>query len=85
MRKSFSTLLFFLAISLFVFGENKPPKLVVGIVVDQMRADYLAKFWDNFGEGGFSNTFDVSQLSAGVYFVEVKVDDKSATKKFIKI
>ena len=32
-----------------------------------------------------TNTFDVSQLSAGVYFVEVKVDDKSATKKFIKI
>ncbi len=30
-----------------------PPKLVVGIVVDQMRADYLYRYWDNFGEGGF--------------------------------
>ncbi|MCC6577712.1 MAG: alkaline phosphatase family protein [Flavobacteriales bacterium] len=30
-----------------------PPKLVVGIVVDQMRADHLLRFWDNFGEGGF--------------------------------
>ncbi len=31
----------------------KQPKLVVGIVVDQMRYDYLARFWSNFGEGGF--------------------------------
>ena len=30
-----------------------PPKLVVGVVVDQMRADYIYRFWDNFGEGGF--------------------------------
>lgn len=29
------------------------PKLVVGIVVDQMRWDYLYRFRDRFGEGGF--------------------------------
>ena len=29
------------------------PKLVVGIVVDQMRYDYLTRFWGQFGEGGF--------------------------------
>jgi len=29
------------------------PKLVVGIVVDQMRPDYLTRFYDRFGEGGF--------------------------------
>lgn len=29
------------------------PKLVVGIVVDQMRYDYLTRFWDQYGEGGF--------------------------------
>ena len=29
------------------------PKLVVGIVVDQMRYDYLNKFWDKYEEGGF--------------------------------
>ncbi|BDW91825.1 alkaline phosphatase family protein [Flagellimonas marinaquae] len=39
--------------------EEKPkviaqsPKLVVGIVVDQMRYDYLTRFWDQYGEGGF--------------------------------
>ncbi len=30
-----------------------PPKLVVGIVVDQMRVDYLYRYWGNFGDGGF--------------------------------
>ena len=29
------------------------PKLVVGIVVDQMRYDYLTRFYSHFGEGGF--------------------------------
>ena len=30
-----------------------PPKLVVGITVDQMRMDYLYRFGSRFGEGGF--------------------------------
>ncbi len=29
------------------------PKLVVGIVVDQMRYDYLTRFYNHYGEGGF--------------------------------
>ncbi|MDA9089942.1 alkaline phosphatase family protein [Maribacter arcticus] len=29
------------------------PKLVVGIVVDQMRYDYLTRFYDHFGKDGF--------------------------------
>src|SRR5690625_2241376 len=29
------------------------PKLVVGIVVDQMRYDYLNRFWDKYSEDGF--------------------------------
>src|SRR5699024_2860489 len=29
------------------------PKLVVGIVVDQMRYDYLTRFWNRYGEDGF--------------------------------
>jgi len=28
------------------------PKLVVGIVVDQMRYDFLYRYWDKYGEGG---------------------------------
>ena len=29
------------------------PKLVVGIVVDQMRYDYIYRYWDKFDSGGF--------------------------------
>lgn len=29
------------------------PKLVVGVVVDQMRYDYITRFYNKFGEGGF--------------------------------
>ncbi len=29
------------------------PKLVVGIVVDQMRYEYLTRFYNKYGEGGF--------------------------------
>ena len=46
---------------------HSQPKLVVGIVVDQMRNDYIEKYWSKFGERGvkrllndgynFKNTF----------------------------
>ncbi|WP_179345394.1 alkaline phosphatase PafA [Winogradskyella ursingii] len=36
-----------------VNGVTGKPKLVVGIVVDQMRYDYLTRFNSKFGEGGF--------------------------------
>lgn len=38
-----------------VSAQPKPnaPKLIVNIVVDQMRQDYLYRFWDLYGEDGF--------------------------------
>jgi predicted AlkP superfamily pyrophosphatase or phosphodiesterase len=33
--------------------ENIKPRLVVGIVVDQMRYDYLAKYYNKFSQNGF--------------------------------
>jgi len=32
---------------------DERPKLVVGIVVDQMRYDYLTRFYSKYGKGGF--------------------------------
>lgn len=46
-----SVLLF--AITAFASGRQERPKLVVGIVVDQMRWDYLYRYYDRFGEDGF--------------------------------
>ena len=33
--------------------STKKPKLVVGIIVDQMRQEYLYRFADRYVEGGF--------------------------------
>ena len=54
---------FFLIVSCFFLvhnGWSQPngnpvvrPKLVVGIVVDQMRWDYLYRYYSKYGEGGF--------------------------------
>jgi len=50
--------IFFLLIPLFgqaqyPFQEMKRPKLVVGIVVDQMRPDYLYRYYNQYGQNGF--------------------------------
>ncbi len=34
-------------------GQLSRPKLVIGIVVDQMRWDYLYRYYHRYGEGGF--------------------------------
>ncbi len=36
-----------------ILADSKP-KLVVGIIVDQMRYDYLTRFADKYGQGGFN-------------------------------
>lgn len=38
--------------------ENSAPKLVIGIVVDQMRYDYLLRFKDRFEKDGFNRLLD---------------------------
>lgn len=39
---------------IFAKSQEVKPKLVIGIVVDQMRYDYLQKFKNDYGEGGFN-------------------------------
>jgi predicted AlkP superfamily pyrophosphatase or phosphodiesterase len=39
------------------------PKLVVGIIVDQMRNDYISRYWDRFSQGGFKRL-----VTEGYYF-----------------
>ncbi len=38
--------------------NNNAPKLVVGIVVDQMRYDYTTRFYNNFGNNGLKRLLD---------------------------
>lgn len=67
MKKSTLLLVSFLLLTALVLGQRRKknntvvqpvqmettPKLVVGIVVDQMRYDYLTRFWNHYGQGGF--------------------------------
>jgi predicted AlkP superfamily pyrophosphatase or phosphodiesterase len=57
MAKKFFILIAFVFTSDFLFAQqikkDQKPKLVVGIVVDQMRWDYLYRYYDRYGEGGF--------------------------------
>lgn len=62
MKMKFAVTLFFLcAANSIVFAQKKNdlnngidrPKLVVGIVVDQMRWDYLYRYYNKYSEGGF--------------------------------
>ncbi len=34
-------------------SNSLSPKLVIGIVIDQMRYDYIYKYWSKYGNGGF--------------------------------
>ncbi|MBK8808796.1 MAG: alkaline phosphatase family protein, partial [Bacteroidales bacterium] len=51
--------LIFLLLPFYLFSQRvnkippQKPKLVVGIVIEQMRYDYLYKYWDKLGPNGF--------------------------------
>lgn len=45
-----------------------PPRLVVGVVVDQMRADYIARYWDLFGDDGLKRLVNEGAYLRDAYF-----------------
>src|SRR5580658_7042010 len=61
----------FLWTSPAAFGSayDAHPKLVVVIVIDQFRGDYLERYHDQFGEGGFRVFLD-----RGAYFTDCNYD-----------
>lgn len=70
------------------------PKLVVGIVVDQMRYDYLTRFWGHYGDGGFkrlvnegfnckNNHFNYAPTSTGPGHASVYTGTTPATHGII--
>ncbi len=54
MKMRLNFYLFFFLLSFQLFAQEVPrPKLVVGLVVDQMRWDYLYRYYDRYSNGGF--------------------------------
>jgi predicted AlkP superfamily pyrophosphatase or phosphodiesterase len=70
-RVGLSTLLLPLIFVLSALGSayNARPKLIVVIVIDQFRGDYLERYRDQFGEGGFRLFLD-----HGAYFSNCNYD-----------
>jgi predicted AlkP superfamily pyrophosphatase or phosphodiesterase len=66
---SLSTLFAGLSISASASAYNGHPKLVVVIVIDQFRGDYLERYRDQFGDGGFRLFLD-----RGAYFTDCNYD-----------
>src|SRR5712664_4058170 len=53
----------------FASAYNARPKLVVVIVIDQFRGDYLERYREQFGDGGFRIFLD-----RGAYFTDCNYD-----------
>lgn len=52
----------------FITLGQKTPKLIVGIVIDQMRFDYLQKFGPNFSNNGFNRIMKKGTNCTNVYY-----------------
>lgn len=58
---------------------NEAPKVVVNIVVDQLRTDYLEKYSRLYGEGGFKKLLSEGRVYTNGYFSHANPDRSSAT------
>lgn len=56
----FGLIIFFSLQTAFSSKKNsdEKPKLIVGIVVEQMRYDYIFRYWDKFSDNGFKKLID---------------------------
>jgi predicted AlkP superfamily pyrophosphatase or phosphodiesterase len=48
--------------------NQNPPKLIVGIVVDQMRYDYLSRFYKRYSDGGFKRLMNDGYQLTNAHF-----------------
>ena len=74
MFKKFLTLIFGLSISYFVLAQGhttisaNTPRLVVGIVIEDFNPDYIERYWDKFGEGGFQRLYRAGFICADHHY-----------------
>ncbi|MEX2336442.1 MAG: alkaline phosphatase PafA [Fulvivirga sp.] len=57
-----------LSIAVCSFGQEKKPRLIVGIVVDQMRQEYLYRFQERFGDDGFKKLINDGFMFKNAHF-----------------
>lgn len=65
-----------LMLSIHLYGQVEPsktnlqrrPKLTIGIVVDQMRIDYLYRYWNHYSKAGFKRLINEGLLCSNVHY-----------------
>ena len=82
-------IIFFLFLLFFPegFSQLQPPpakpKLIIGIVIDQVHPDYLSRYYNNFGEKGFrlfiDNGYTFSNASYNYAFSQKATDHATIT------
>lgn len=59
-------------------GAGVPPRLVVNIVIDQLRADYMEAYMQHYGEGGFRRLVGEGRVYEQVEYPFASPDRSSA-------
>lgn len=67
-RKTLTGIFIFLIALLASAQTSSTPKLFIGIVVDQMREDFLFRFYDQYGEDGFKRLLREGAVCRNVHF-----------------
>ena len=73
------TLLFITLLGASAMHAGEVPKVVVSIVVDQLRSDCLEKYTHLYGEGGFKKLMSEGRVYTNAYFSHSTPDRSSAT------
>lgn len=47
-------------------GAHRQPKLVVGLIVENMRPDYIQRYWDKFGNDGFRKLYTQGAVHSNI-------------------
>ena len=77
MRKIITSLIAILVVT-NLEAQQRTPKLVVCITVDQLRGDYIEYFYNTFGERGFKRLMNEGLVYNNIKFEFTDVDQASA-------
>jgi len=74
MFKQFLTLITVCSLPFFVFAQGhttisaNTPRMVIGIVIEDFNPDYIERYWDKFGEGGFQRLYSRGFICANHHY-----------------
>lgn len=73
-RTSILAIILFISQSVYVRGQmpfnTQKPKVVIGLVVENMRPDYIQRYWNKFGQNGFQKIYSNGAVCTNVNFTQ---------------